>query len=111
MFTCVCVLFFLKKKYKQLRKALSVERGLDNSKLLPYMLSEFGRKALHLKKQKTKQNKAKKKKKIKKGKTNLNKNPNCYFQCSLDCSKCLPQISISTWEGRMGVLVQRTEGL
>jgi hypothetical protein len=42
----VCFVF-LKKKYKQIGKALSVERGLDNSKLLPCMLSEFGRRALH----------------------------------------------------------------
>lgn len=44
MFTCF---FVLRKNTNNLGKVLGVERGLDNSKLLPCMLSEFGRKALH----------------------------------------------------------------
>jgi hypothetical protein len=67
---------------------------------------------------KTKQNKTKQKKKNKvekkkqERKTKFKQKPKLLLpMLSIDCSKCLPQISISTWEGRMGVLVQRTEGL
>lgn len=94
--------FFYKKIANNLGKVLSAERG-DNSKLSPCMLSDFW-KGGQYKREETKE--------IEKGKTNKNKKPNYYFQTLSRLFRInLSLISISTWEGRMGVLVQRTEGL